>query len=707
MRHFVRQVMRGSLFCLVAISVTACSNLLEELQGEQSGMYPAVQSNGKVKIQELARIDKIRIRVARNAMTNKDYETATRFFTAVHESVPSNPIPLIGLGEANLAVGKMHEAETAYRKAVKVDPASASALEGLGTVLVSRGAFEDAIGHFNRSLAQVPSASLHNKLGVAHDLKGDGTGAQRHYRAALTLDPNTVSARNNLALSLVVSESYDEAMSQMELVAAHPDSTDRHQQNLAFVYGMSGRFDAASATLRENGVSKSEISQNRALYSRMRDMAKRGNRTELLAFLRNAEPGDNLSEVDLTQSAAVSPDLSSAKPEAPRTTTTASASNSMDTLRKEDKVLPPKMLENMNKFRENISRIPNGMAATPPAKPADMPASKPTSKPMAKPAAKMPETQMAKLSDPTTPMMAKSPVTLPDIDLATGPYRIQLASYRTSKHAARGQDVLAAILQEDVEKLQLFVRKSRVDGATGFDFRIRTAPVETRDEGMKLCGMIKANGHDGCLVIKHNDGLWDTLKIERPVPVPVRVQLASFRTEKGAEKGQMVLKKLLGDKAAELEILVRRSPKGSPSAFNYRIRTAPVETRKGAQDICDIFKAAGHADCIIIQQNDKVWKTAATLAEMEHASAVTPFRIQLASYRSRKNAFAAQDRLAKLVGERVSPDYKLTTVEFVTNAKEKFYRIFMPDVPSRETAKRLCREVRAAGHNECLVMART
>lgn len=705
MRHFVLQLMRGLLFCLVAISVTACSDLVQELQGEQSGMYPALQSKGKIT--ELARIDKIRMRVAQNALSNEDYDTAIRFFNSVHESAPVNPLPLIGLGEANLALGKLHEAETAYRSAVRVDPRSARALEGLGTVLVSRSAFEDAIDHFNQSLAQMPSASLHNKLGVAHDLKGDGVGAQRHYRAALVLDPNIVSARNNLALSLVVSQAYDEAIGEMEQVAAHPNSTARHKQNLAFVYGMAGRFDSASATLRENGVSQDEITQNRSLYSRMRDMAKRGNRTELLAFLRNAEPGDNLPEADLSQPAAVSSDLASATPDGPMKSGSVASSTDQDTLRKEDKVLPPNTLENISKIPDNISRKPGDMSPAPGKKmPEPLPETLPESmtNPVTKPA---PETKMAKLSDAAQPIAVKTPVSLPDVDLATGPYRIQLASYRTSKNTGRGQNVLAALLGEDSDKLQLFVRKSRNDAATGFDFRIRSAPFEKREAGLKLCGEIRTNGHDGCLVIKHNASLWEPLKLETPVvvPVPVRVQLASFRTEKGAEKGQKILKKMLGDKTGELEILVRRSPRGSPKSFNYRIRTTPIKSRKEAQDLCAAFKVAGHADCIIILQNDEVWKTAATLAEVEHAFAGPQFRIQLASYRSRRNAFAAQDRLAKIVDKHISPAYLLTTVEFLTNEQKKLYRIFVPNIPTRIKAAKLCEEMREAGLMDCLVVS--
>ena len=245
------------------------------------------------------------------------------------------------------------------------------------------------------------------------------------------------------------------------------------------------------------------------------------------------------------------------------------------------------------------------------------------------------------------------------------------------------------------------MRKSRADDSTGFDFRIRTGPVEKRDDGLKLCDQIRRSGHNGCLVIKHNESLWEPLKLEKPAPVPVRVQLASFRTEKGAEKGHEVLKKLLGDKVGELEILVRKSPKGK---FNYRIRTAPMKDRKDALALCEAFKAAGHSDCILIQQNDAVWKTAATVSEVEHAADDTPYRVQLASYESRNNAFAARDRLERIIDNHLSPAIN-TTVEFVINAKRTLYRIFLPDVSTRGEADTLCKEVRAAGHEECLVVS--
>ena len=57
---------------------------------------------------------------------------------------------------------------------------------------------------------------------------------------------------------------------------------------------------------------------------------------------------------------------------------------------------------------------------------------------------------------------------------------------------------------------------------------------------------------------------------------------------------------MLGDKAGDLEILVRKSPKGS---FNYRIRTAPFKNRKDARDLCDAFKAAAVREKTSIRQS--------------------------------------------------------------------------------------------------------
>ena len=246
-------------------------------------------------------------------MENGDYNTAIRFFESVQKSSPSNVAPILGIARVHIAAGNHREAIIAFRQVLKLDSNHDEALDGIGRALVLTGNYRDAIEYFNRSLSSAPSAGLHNRLGVAHDLMGDGIGAQKHYRAALALDPEAISARNNLALSLAISESYAEAIKQMERVAAHPQATDKHRQNLAFVYGMAGENDAAAAAFSESGLTASEIAKKRALYKRIRELAQAGKHAEILEYLRNGHDlGDPMVADKLSDPAGSSSDMASA-----------------------------------------------------------------------------------------------------------------------------------------------------------------------------------------------------------------------------------------------------------------------------------------------------------------------------------------------------------------------------------------------------------
>jgi len=88
------------------------------------------------------------------------------------------------------------------------------------------------------------------------------------------------------------------------------------------------------------------------------------------------------------------------------------------------------------------------------------------------------------------------------------------------------------------------------------NYRIRTPQFPNLYAAGKLCTKILAAGHTNCLVIFHNSRVWAA--VDQPNLSPIthvtrvskgakqgayRLQLASYRTERGAAKGQAKLKK--------------------------------------------------------------------------------------------------------------------------------------------------------------------
>lgn len=580
MRQFVRNCLCGSIIVVSGLAIAACSGLSDLPELVDTG-----SANGAAE-GKIDGVNAVRMRVAGKAMESGDYGVAARFYQTVADAVPASAEPLLGLGEAELAQGRLAEAEGAFRAAVRLSPEAADTNDALGRVLVSKGAFLEAIQHFRRALAKAPSASLHNKLGVAHDLMGDGAAAQRHYRAALELDPETVTARNNLALSLAISERYPEAIAEMERVAARPDATRRHRQNLAFVYGMAGRLEDTARVLGKTGIPESEQARNRALFERIRALAKAGDRSAVLDFLRSAKPGSSFAD----QMDQVPP------PSAPRSENVAAAPATDRGLRQDEMATPAQP----------------GAADAPaaPSGPADKDSG--TSTPAPKPL-KSGTTDLANLSP--TKQGAEEGESHHSASKAAseGLYRIQLASYRTEKTAMRGHGMLLEMLGERVAGLEILVRQSR-SAAGGIDYRLRSAAPGDREAATRLCTEIIAAGHPDCLVIRHNPALWQAVAAARQPEVAAnaryRVQLAAYRSETQALRGRAILSQLLGDQVKTLEVLVRRAHSAGSKSIDFTVRSVPLESREEGARLCDAIRTAGHPGCLVIRHGDAVWQHA-------------------------------------------------------------------------------------------------
>jgi Flp pilus assembly protein TadD len=702
MHKFVQRAMRGVIFFSVSIAIVACAGSTDVADRERDRQSAVPQSE-----EGLPRIDAIRLRVARNALENGDYNTAIRFFESVRKSSPSHAAPILGLARAHLAAGSHEEAMLAYRDALELDSDNIDALDGMGRSLVLTGNYREAIDYFNRLLDEAPSAALHNRLGVAHDLSGDGEGAQRHYRAALELDPEAISPRNNLALSLAISEQYEQAIKEMERVAAHPQATSKHRQNLTFVYGMAGENNTRAAAFSERGLTATEIAKKRALYKRIRELSQAGQHAEILEYLRN---GKKISDPMIMPTRLAEPTdesnsgsgMASLPTESDRRRTGSNSSATMD------EVMPPKPMAK----RKKTSKM-NGSE----------------------------KTRMAKIA-PNRSRSARAPKRRGGA-VRDGFYRVQLAAYRTSRTAARGVKIIQSLVREGVSDLEILVKKIRNKEKRMIDYRIRTPRVPNRDAAMEFCTKVRTAGHPDCLVILHNPRVWAGVDLPELVPgakftgIPkhgnYRLQLASYRTERGAAKGQAILKKLLGDRGVNLDILVRRTKKAGPKAFNYQIRTNTIKTRDEGASLCAALRKAGHAGCLVVQHSDQVWKRAgprdtASLddpkARNEAGSMPNPatarlttktptgskgadettYRLQLASFRTEQGAAKGKAKLRKLLGNRTNSLHIVVRREKSTNTASFDYQIRTGPLNNLTEGADICEALIKAGHNGCLVV---
>lgn len=254
-----RIALAASLVALSAI-VGGCSAgdpIADSVGGSQ-----AERGGGKARAASL-------MRVAASTAAAGDYRTAVALYRRAHAMSPGQAAPLTGLGRALAAVGAHEDAAEAYRKALVLAPDDPAVLHGLGNAMIALDQPAAAISHFELMLVVGDDPTVYNGLGVAHDMLGRHITAQAYYRTGLKGAPGDLRLRNNLGLSLALSQKFDEAIAILRRVASDPRGSTRQRLSLALVYGLSGDSMAAAEIARID-LDEASVRRNLAYYRTLR-----------------------------------------------------------------------------------------------------------------------------------------------------------------------------------------------------------------------------------------------------------------------------------------------------------------------------------------------------------------------------------------------------------------------------------------------------
>lgn len=104
--------------------------------------------------------------------------------------------------------------------------------------------------------------------GLDYDRLGMHEDAQMIYRSALADDPENLNTLSNIALSKLLAGDSIAAETILQKVVASPDATVQHRTNLALVYGVRDKMNAARLLLSED-LEDHEVDQNLAMYTKI------------------------------------------------------------------------------------------------------------------------------------------------------------------------------------------------------------------------------------------------------------------------------------------------------------------------------------------------------------------------------------------------------------------------------------------------------
>ncbi|MEO6255740.1 MAG: hypothetical protein ABIO69_02925 [Sphingomicrobium sp.] len=160
---------------------------------------------------------------------------------------PKDFTALIGAGKAALALGDSQAAIGFFGRADEVYPASPLPQAGLGAAMVSDGDAYGALQYFAQAQRQGATvAAIGADRGLAYDLLGRHSEAQKDYRAALN-GTDGEEARRRLALSLAITGDKPGALAMLAPLMARGDAGAARCR--ALVLALSGDLDGARRSL--------------------------------------------------------------------------------------------------------------------------------------------------------------------------------------------------------------------------------------------------------------------------------------------------------------------------------------------------------------------------------------------------------------------------------------------------------------------------
>jgi Flp pilus assembly protein TadD len=162
------------------------------------------------------------------------------------ESLAIKPQPAIynDLGFVLERLGMPEQAAHEFRKALKLDPKSASAQYNLGASLVRSGQFAEAERHLRAALKKNPNTQTYTALGIALWQLDRVDEAIPNLRSAIKADPKNAAPYDTLGTILIQQGKLEEAASTYRDLIRNRPSAAAHQE-LAQVLTRLGRTDEA------------------------------------------------------------------------------------------------------------------------------------------------------------------------------------------------------------------------------------------------------------------------------------------------------------------------------------------------------------------------------------------------------------------------------------------------------------------------------
>jgi protein O-mannosyl-transferase len=180
------------------------------------------------------------------------WSNSQRLWTHVLEVTQNNDVAERGLGTALLKLGRVDEAITHDREALRLRPGDPDLLTNLANALVQKKEFREAIEHYRAVAALRPGDSeARRNLGKALLQSGPRDEGLAELREALRIQPNDSDASYSLGSVFLEQGDLDDAVAYFRKAIESDAKNHPAHYNLAIALSRKGQLDDAIAEFRE------------------------------------------------------------------------------------------------------------------------------------------------------------------------------------------------------------------------------------------------------------------------------------------------------------------------------------------------------------------------------------------------------------------------------------------------------------------------
>lgn len=173
------------------------------------------------------------------AVRQKQFDAATGKINRAIQSAAASDLPALHYLNANVYTAQKNTAaaEAELKKAIEINDEYLPAYSSYAAMLIARNETDAAIGEYRKIVEKKPSAAIYTLIGMLEDARENASEAEKNYRRALEIAPDSPIAANNLAWLLSNHQgNLDEALTLSQAVVNKNQAVAGYFDTLGWIY---------------------------------------------------------------------------------------------------------------------------------------------------------------------------------------------------------------------------------------------------------------------------------------------------------------------------------------------------------------------------------------------------------------------------------------------------------------------------------------